>query len=108
MKSDKRRRKVTIREEKKSARLSHVRNPLVRAFAERLVRWRQEHGITLKTVASDLDVSISIVCEWEHGRRFPSADHFLLLARYTGIPAWGFLRGANDIGSQRTSRVKVR
>lgn len=77
-----------------------VRNPLVRAFAERLIRWRQEQHLTLKNVADDLGVSVSIVCEWEHGRRFPSADHFLAIARYTGVPAWGFLRYANELGQE--------
>ena len=75
-----------------NVRFAHVKNPLVRAFAVRLLEWRKTEHRTLKEVAAELDLSISIVCEWEHGRRFPSVDHLQTLARYTGIPAWSFLR----------------
>ena len=72
---------------------AHVKNPLVKAFAARLSNWRKDEGKTLKQMATALDLSISIICEWEHGRRFPSVDHLLDLSKHTGIPAWEFLRG---------------
>ncbi len=68
------------------------KNPLVKAFAVRLQQWRKGEGRPLKEVAGDLDVSIAIICEWEHGNRFPSVDHLYQLARYTGIPASEFIK----------------
>jgi transcriptional regulator with XRE-family HTH domain len=67
-------------------------NPLVRSFADRLKEWRRKEGLLLKDVAAALKVSISIVCEWELGHRFPSVDHLQAIALYTGIPAWQFLK----------------
>jgi len=79
-------------------RLAGVKNPLVRCFAVRLLNWRKAEGRTLKEVAAELGLSISIICEWEHGRRFPSVDHLQALAQYTGIPAWCFLRESKGKG----------
>ncbi len=66
-------------------------NPLILSFAARLHDWRARVRRGLKVVAADLGVSISIVSEWENGRRFPNADHLYAVSRYTGIPAWRFL-----------------
>ena len=44
-------------------------------------------GLPLKHVARDLGVSVSIVCEWEHGHRFPSISHLEEISRYVGLPA---------------------
>ena len=74
--------------------LDGVKNPLVRAFAGNLARWRRAKGYTLKDVATELDMCISIVCEWEHGRRFPSVDHLLAISLIMGVPAWTLLREA--------------
>ena len=79
-------------------RFARVKNPLVRCFAVRLLNWRKAEGRTLKEVAAELDLSISIICEWEHGRRFPSVDHLQALVQYTGIPAWSFLRESKGKG----------
>lgn len=65
----------------------YVANPLVEAFAMRMKEWRQEKGITLKVMAAKTDLSMAILCEWEHGHRFPSVDHLWAMAKYTGIPA---------------------
>ena len=67
-------------------------NPLVTAFAGNLCVWRKKNGVKLREVAAELDLSVSIVSEWAHGRRFPNVDHFYALSQYTGIPAWKFLR----------------
>ena len=66
----------------------------MKTFATRILKWRQEEGRTLKQLATALDLSVSIICEWEHGRRFPSVDHLQDLAKYTGIPAWEFLKSS--------------
>ena len=73
-------------------RTRYADNPLVQAFAVRLMEWRQGKGLTLKTMASKLGVSVSIICEWEHGCRFPSVQHLMAIATYTKIPAAEFLR----------------
>jgi transcriptional regulator with XRE-family HTH domain len=67
-------------------------NPLRKVFAKRFQEWRARNGLLLKEIARDLDVSISIVAEWENGHRFPSVDHLYAIAQRTGIPAWRFLR----------------
>ena len=66
-------------------------NPLVQAFSARLSAWRQETGKTLKEVSADTGLSTSILCEWEHGHRFPSVEHLQAIAIYTKIPASSFL-----------------
>jgi len=66
-------------------------NPLVQAFSARLQAWRQDTGKTLKEVSADTGLSTSILCEWEHGHRFPSVEHLQAIATYTGIPASSFL-----------------
>lgn len=59
---------------------------LVDAFSMRLKGWRAGQDFPLKRVAKDLGVSISIVSEWEHGHRFPSASNLEAISRYLGIP----------------------
>jgi transcriptional regulator with XRE-family HTH domain len=73
-------------------RLAGVKNPLVKTFAFKLAQWRQAENKTLKEVAGSIGLSVAIICEWEHGRRFPSVDHLLALSRYSGIAACEFLR----------------
>ena len=99
-------RRKTVNKEKAAVgkRFSHVRNPLVKVFATRLSNWRKAEGKTLKQMATALDLSISIICEWEHGRRFPSVDHLLDLSKHTGIPAWEFLRDSQESESKRRTR----
>ena len=65
----------------------HPSGTVIKAFAHRLREWRQEAGLPLKHVARDLGVSVSIVCEWEHGHRFPSIAHLEGISRYVGLPA---------------------
>jgi transcriptional regulator with XRE-family HTH domain len=67
-------------------------NPVVTAFAANFGAWRRIKGVKLREMAAALDVSVSIVSEWEHGHRFPNADHLHAIGEYTGIPAWQFLR----------------
>jgi transcriptional regulator with XRE-family HTH domain len=78
-----------------------VENPLVGALAARLKAWRAENGLALKRVAAKLDVSVSIICEWEHAHRFPSVDHLWALAQYTGIPAWEFIQPVKGVAQKK-------
>ena len=100
----KRRKKVNLDKAALGQRFSHVKNPLVKIFASRLLKWRQAEGRTLKELASALDLSVSIICEWEHGRRFPSVDHLQDLSKFTGIPAWEFLKSSPDTAAKSRSR----
>ena len=61
-------------------------NPVVAAFAARMSEWRKGNRKTLKEVAMDIGVSISIVSEWEHGHRFPSVAHLLAISRLAHLP----------------------
>ena len=47
-----------------------AKNPLVRAFALRFRQWRREQGRTLRQVATDLDMSIGTISEWENCKRY--------------------------------------
>jgi transcriptional regulator with XRE-family HTH domain len=98
--------KKTEGQAEKADRLSGVRNPLVRAFAGQLMQWRKEKGLSLRHIASELDLSISIVCEWEHGRRFPSVDHLQALALYMGVPAWSLLRESGAAKKQGSAKLR--
>ena len=56
------------------------------SFAHAFRNWRLSAGVPLKTVASDLGLSIATVSAWELGQRFPSGANFERLANYTGVP----------------------
>ena len=60
-------------------------------FGERLRAWRHEQGNTLNNVAHDLDVSVSIVSQWERGIRFPSVKNLDLIAKYMGLTVCNLL-----------------
>ena len=38
----------------------------------------------LKYLAAQVGVSIAVCSQWEHGKRFPSAEHLVMLARIFG------------------------
>ena len=61
-------------------------------FGANLSTWRRDNGLRLKDVAAGVGVSPSIVCEWEHGNRFPSARHLDAVAAFVGVPVWKFLK----------------
>lgn len=83
--------RTKARTQKSKAGIKTYHNPLVDAFALRIKAWRQAEGRTLKAVAADTGLSMAILCEWEHGHRFPSVDHLRAISQYTGIPACSFL-----------------
>jgi transcriptional regulator with XRE-family HTH domain len=56
-------------------------------FPKRLADWRKENNLLLRHLAHDLDLSVSIICEWENGHRFPSVNHMEQLAERMGVPA---------------------
>ena len=66
---------------------NYAGNPLVAAFMSRLRNWRIRERKTLQQMSAEIGFSVSILCEWELGNRFPSAEHLQEIANYTGIPA---------------------
>ncbi len=64
---------------------------IVKLFAKRFKNWRDEKGVPLKHVAAELDVSVSVVNEWENGHRFPSVHHLEAICEHTGVPACCYL-----------------
>lgn len=61
-------------------------------FGAKLAAWRKKNGRPLKDVASSVGGSISIVSEWEHGARFPSAKNLQAVAEMMGMPVWKVLK----------------
>ncbi len=58
-----------------------------RATLARVVSaWMKAHGHPLKCVAGRLGVAESTICQWAHGKRFPSPENLDDLARCAGVP----------------------
>ena len=47
-------------------------------------QWRESRQWPLKYLAAQVGVSIAVCSQWEHGKRFPSAEHLVKLARVFG------------------------
>lgn len=63
----------------------------------RLKAWRKLRGYPLKRVAQDMGVSISVLSEWENGKRFPSSRHLDVISKATGLPLCSFFyTGSGD------------
>ena len=56
------------------------------SFACAFRDWRRKKGLPLKTIATDLGLSISTVSSWESGKAFPTGANFERLVEYTGLP----------------------
>lgn len=66
-------------------------------FGTRLRIWRRSEGLPLKRVAHELDVSVSVVSQWERGLRFPSVRNLDRIAQYMDIPVCSLLyEGQSD------------
>jgi transcriptional regulator with XRE-family HTH domain len=60
-------------------------------FGKRLRVWRRAEGLPLKRVSHDLDVSVSVVSQWERGLRFPSVKNLDRIAQYMDLPVCSLL-----------------
>lgn len=60
-------------------------------FGKRLRLWRRAEGLPLKRVAVELDVSVSVVSQWERGLRFPSVKNLDRIAQYMNLPVCSLL-----------------
>ena len=55
-------------------------------FSKNLRAWRLKQHLLLKTVASDLGISVPTLDAWETGHRFPTTEHLDRISSVTGIP----------------------
>ena len=67
----------------------------MKVFAQRLRDLRREHGITLKDVALDVDVSIDTVSRWERKERIPNIENIIALAKFFNVST-DYLCGLED------------
>lgn len=79
---------------RKSKKRTIKRKPVLSTaerFGARVRTWRHEQGLPLKRVAYDLQVSVSVVSQWERGLRFPSVRNLDRIAKYMDVPVCSLL-----------------
>ena len=69
---------------------------------ERLIRLRQEQGLSQSGLAEALGVSRQAVSRWETGAAMPSAENLLCLSRLYGVPMDELIRGEEAELEQKT------
>ena len=69
---------------------------------ERLIRLRQEQGLSQSGLAEALGVSRQAVSRWETGAAMPSAENLFCLSRLYGVPMDELIRGEEAELEQKT------
>ena len=69
---------------------------------ERLIRLRQEQGLSQSGLAEALGVSRQAVSRWETGAAMPSAENLFCLSRLYGVPLDELIRGEEADPEQKT------
>ena len=88
---------MSVSTEKTSKMKPRLEISTAERFGKRLRLWRRAEGLPLKRVSHDLDVSVSVVSQWERGLRFPSVKNLDRIAQYMNIPVCSLLyEGKND------------
>ena len=64
-------------------------------FIERLKALREEKHVSQTQLAKDTGLSQSAITAWETGKRVPSAQAIIILARYFGVST-DYLLGETD------------
>ena len=64
-------------------------------LAERLKELRKERGVRQEQVAVALDISMSAYCNYEQGKREPTASVLVRMADYYGVSV-DYLLGRSD------------
>lgn len=59
--------------------------PVARVLGRNLRAWRRRQQLPLKHLAADCGVALSIVSDWETGKRFPSERRLNRLAHLTAL-----------------------
>lgn len=68
---------------------------------ERLMKLRQERGLSQNSLAEVLGVSRQAVSRWETGAAMPSAENLLCLSRLYGVPLEALLYGDEGAEPER-------
>lgn len=71
-------------------------------MTERLIRIRQEQGLSQSGLAEALGVSRQAVSRWETGAAMPSAENLFCLSRLYGVPMDELIRGEEAELEQKT------
>ena len=64
-------------------------------FTERLIELRQEKTLSQKALAMVINASESAINKWELGKRSPTADSIIALAKFFGVTT-DYLVGLSD------------
>lgn len=54
-------------------------------FGQRLYLLRTRAELTQQQLADELNVTRRILSDWEHGRKLPSFDSIIAIAKYFGV-----------------------
>jgi len=77
-------------------------NDFEKQFGALLKRCRAEQEWPLKRVAYEMGVSVSVVSDWERGKRFPSKDNIKRLAELYRLPVCRLFCIGADLCTQHT------
>lgn len=67
----------------------------VEKFGPRLKTLIDEKGITVRSLANDLNVSVGVLSDWQNGNKTPRGDSIMKLTEYFGVTA-DYLLGLTD------------
>lgn len=67
----------------------------IEKFAPRLRMLIDAKGITVRSLAKDLNVSVGVLSDWQNGNKTPRGDSIMKLAEYFGVTA-DYLLGLTD------------
>ena len=67
----------------------------VEKFGPRLKTLIDEKGITVRSLAKDLNVSVGVLSDWQNGNKTPRGDSIMKLTEYFGVTA-DYLLGLTD------------
>ena len=64
-------------------------------FAERLKGLRQEKGLSIQSLAKDIQIGSSSLCRWENGQADVKGSQLIILAKYFNVTI-DYLMGLED------------
>lgn len=67
----------------------------VEKFGPRLKMLIEESGMTVRSLAKDLNVSLGVLSDWQNGNKTPRGDSIMKLTEYFGVTA-DYLLGLTD------------
>ena len=64
-------------------------------FAERLKELRQEKGLSIQSLAKEIQIGSSSLCRWENGQADVKGSQLIILAKYFDVTI-DYLMGLED------------